>query len=48
MDWVLSPVREIADAYFDDVIIGTDVPENCSEEEALRLHDGDLRRVLDA
>ena len=43
MDEVLEPVRDIADCYVDDIIIGTRVEEG---EDLLMAHDRDLRRVL--
>ena len=46
MDWVLSPVRESADAYFDDIIVGTDT-SGLSEEEGLKKHEAELCAVLD-
>ena len=47
MDWVLGPVREIADVYFDDIIIGTDTSDCADELEALEKHNRELRQVLD-
>ena len=44
MDDRLEPVRDIADAYIDDVLVGTFVNEG---EDALEAHLRDLRRVLD-
>ena len=43
MDDRLSPVRDCADPYIDDIIIGTCVQEG---EDALEAHDKDIRRVL--
>ena len=45
MDGVLYPVRDCCDPFFDDIIVGTDVA-GLTEEEALKKHLGDLRRVL--
>ena len=39
----LHPVRDIADAYVDDIIIGTWVETG---EDLLKAHDRDIRRVL--
>ena len=44
MDDRTQPVRDIADAYIDDVIAGTRVEP---DEDALQLHHHDLCRVLD-
>ena len=46
MDSILAPVREYADAYFDDIIVGTDTI-GMTEEEGLKRHNEDLRKVLD-
>ena len=40
----LQPVRDIADPYIDDIIIGTWVGP---EEDLLKAHDKDVRRVLE-
>ena len=39
----LEPVRDIADVYIDDIIVGTRVGEG---EDLIAAHDKDLRRVL--
>ena len=44
MDDRLQPVKDIADPYVDDIIIGTLVEEG---EDLLAAHDRDVRRVLD-
>ena len=36
----------MADPYVDDIIIGTEWKG--SEEETLKVHDGDVRRVMEA
>ena len=46
MDSVLASVRDFADAYFDDIFVGTDT-YGLSEEEGLRRHNQDIRKVLD-
>ena len=43
LDDRLEPVRDIADAYMDDIIVGTRVEEG---EDLFAQHDKDLRRVL--
>ena len=45
MDTVYFPVRDIVDNYIDDGILGTDFEG--SEEEELRHHDMQVRKVLD-
>ena len=40
----LFPVRDCADPFIDDIIVGT---KGEPGEDLLRRHDGDLRRVLD-
>ena len=44
IEHTLKPAADVADPYFDDVIIGTKAD---TEEELLQKHDQDLRRVLD-
>ena len=44
MDDVLTPVRDVADCYIDDIIVGPRVEEG---EDLLAQHDKDLRRVLE-
>ena len=39
----LEPVRDVADAYVDDIIVGTRVEPG---EDLFAAHDRDLRRVL--
>ena len=39
----LQPVRDLADHYIDDIIIGTWV---VPEEDLLKAHDKDVRRVF--
>ena len=43
VDEVMAPVREIASAYIDDILVGSKVGEG---EDLLKKHDEDLRRVL--
>jgi len=43
MDDRLSPVKDVADAYIDDIIIGTRVEDG---ENIFEAHDRDVRRVL--
>ena len=47
MDFCLEPVQNLANAYFDDIIAGTDGDKNEPEEEILKRQDSDLRKVLD-
>ena len=44
MDDRLFPVRDIADAYVDDIIVGTKAKEG---EDVYEKHDKDIRSVLD-
>ena len=44
MDDVLTAVRDVADCYIDDIIVGSRVEEG---EDLLAQHDKDLRRVLE-
>ena len=44
LDDRLEPVRDVADAYMDDIIIGTRVKEG---DDLFAQHDKDVRRVLD-
>jgi hypothetical protein len=44
MDDVLEPVRDVADCYIDDIIVGTRVDDG---EILFAQHDKDLRRVLE-
>jgi len=44
IDEVLAPVREVASAYIDDILVGSKVEEG---EDLLEKHNKDLRRVLD-
>jgi hypothetical protein len=46
IEHTLHDARNVADPYFDDIIIGSHIHEGC-EEDLLRKHDSDLRRVLD-
>ena len=39
----LQPVRDVADAYIDDIIVGTRVEPG---EDLFSAHDRDIRRVL--
>lgn len=44
MDEILAPVKDICDAYIDDIIVGTRVKEG---EDMLVVHERDVRRVLE-
>ena len=44
MEVVLLPVRDVADVYINDIIVGTRVSPG---EDAFVKHDADLRRVLE-
>jgi hypothetical protein len=44
VDARLEPVKDIADAYIDDIIVGTRVEDG---EDLIAAHDRDLRRVLE-
>ena len=44
MDDRLQPVRDCADPYIDDIIVGTPARE---EEDLIEAHDRDVRRVMD-
>ena len=45
MEDLLGPVRDGADPFVDDIIIGSDT-ENMTEDELIEAHEKDLRRVL--
>ena len=48
IDATLHPVTKAAKAYFDDINIGSKKSTvEMSQDDLLRLHDQDLRRVLD-
>ena len=40
----LAPVRDIATAFIDDILVGTTVPEG---DDLVTAHERDLRRVLE-
>ena len=46
MEDLLGPVRDCADTFVDDIIIGSGM-EDMSEDELIKAHQKDLRRVLD-
>ena len=46
MEDLLGPVRECANLFVDDIIIGSGM-EDMSEDELIKAHEKDLRRVLD-
>ena len=46
MEEVLGPVRDCADPIVDDIIIGSGT-EDMSEDESIKAHEKDLRRVVD-
>ena len=45
MEDLLGPVRVCADPFVDDIIIGSGT-ENMTEDELIKAHEKDLRRVL--
>ena len=45
MDDLLGPVRDSADSFVDDIIIGSGT-EDMSEDELIKAHEKDLKRVL--
>ena len=45
MEDLLGPVRDCADPFVDDIIIGSDM-ENMTEDKLIDAHEKDLRRVL--
>ena len=45
IEYVLRDVRDVADPYFDDILIGT---SGATVQEAIANHDVALRRVLNA
>ena len=45
MEDLLGPVRDCADSFVDDIIIGSGT-ENMTEDELIEAHEKDLRRVL--
>ena len=46
LEWVLQSVADVADPYFDDIIIGTVRLPGMTDEELVAQHEVDLRRVL--
>ena len=46
IEWVLQDVRDTADPYIDDIIIGTTQPEDMTDDGLMRQHGKDVRRVL--
>jgi len=46
VEWCLDPVKDVASAYVDDIIIGTGARE--TEGETIQAHEEDVRRVLEA
>ena len=47
IEWVLKDVRDVADPYIDDIIIGTEMRPNMSQEELVHQHYLDVCKVLD-
>ena len=47
MDFVLGPVSDFANAYFDDIICGTEGKDGESEESLLLRQVADIRKVLE-
>ena len=45
MDFCLSSVQDFTNAYFDDIIVGTDGFEGDSDEILLKRQDQDVRKV---
>ena len=45
MEVLLQPVRDCADPFVDDIIIGSGT-ENMTDHELIEAHEKDLRRVL--
>ena len=45
MEDLLQPVRDCADPFVDDIIIGSDI-EDMTDDELIESHEKDLRRVL--
>jgi hypothetical protein len=46
VEWVLQGVADVADLYFDDVIIGTERLPGWTDENLVAQHEVDVRRVL--
>ena len=45
MDDVLDPVKDVADCYIDDIVVGTRVEEGGGD--LMAQHEVDLRRVME-
>jgi hypothetical protein len=48
IEWVLRDVRDVANPYIDDIIIGTTQKEGMSQEDLVKQHYADIMRVLTA
>ena len=46
VEWVLRDVRDVADPYFDDILIGTERLPGMTDEQLVAQHEVDVRRVL--
>jgi hypothetical protein len=47
IEWVLKDVRDVADPYIDDIIIGTEMEPGMTQEELVHQHYLDVCKVLD-
>ena len=47
VEWVLQDVMDVADPYFDDIIIGTERLPGMTDAQLVAQHEVDVRRVLD-
>ena len=47
MDFILGPVSDFANAYFDDIICGTEGKDGESEENLLLRQEADIQKVLE-
>jgi hypothetical protein len=47
-EWVLRDVRDVADPYIDDIIVGTTQTEDMTDRQLVEQHYLDIRKVLDA
>ena len=46
IEWCMKDIRDIADPYIDDVLIGTERKDGMTEEELIDAHMNDIRKVL--
>ena len=46
VEWVLRSVSDVADPYFDDILIGTERLPGMTDERLVAQHEIDIRRVL--